>query len=251
MNWLAELTREKIEKGPLPLKELLENSLYYPSSGFDGGVVKDCNTVGSDHQITSLISCDYGVGEQAFLDQRDSFLGYACIGNRRVFLNELLPSTWNPSFPPNFNKRYYTQYKDTWSPFVQWAVFERLPSRDRPHGPDRFSLLYLGGEGVATYQALYWSNKQRPKALAIIQPGHAFGLNWTNYTEQASPLHWVVKNNPAGVPSMIYYGGYGRNYSDFSWSEYLAQRKISPYYYPEHGTVMVYKLNDSSKGLQV
>jgi hypothetical protein len=251
MNWLAELTREKIEKGPLPLKELLENSLYYPSSGFDGGVVKDCNTVGSDHQITSFIYCDYAVGEQAFLDQRDSFLGYACIGNRRVFLNELLSSTWIPSLPPTLNRKEYSQYKDTWNPFVQWAVFERQVSRDRNHGPDRFSLLYLGGEGVASYQALYWGNKQRPKALAIIQPGHAFGLNWTDYTEQGSPLHWVVKNNPAGAPTILYYGGYGRNYSDFSWSEYSPQRKISPYYYPEYGSVTVYELNGPSKGLQV
>ena len=51
MNWLAELTREKIEKGPLPLKEPLKNSLYYPSAGFDGGVVKDCNTIGAEHQM--------------------------------------------------------------------------------------------------------------------------------------------------------------------------------------------------------
>lgn len=243
MNWLAELTQEKIEKGPLPLKELLESSLYYPSAGFDGGVIKDCNTIGSEHQITSFIYCDYAVGEQAVMDQRDSFLGYACMGSRRVSLNELVPQTWFPTSPPKFNRNEYTQYKDTWSPFVQWTVYERLPSKDRSYGPDRFSLLYVGGEGVATYQALYWSNKQCPKALAIIQPGHAFGNNWTDFTEQSGPLHWVVTNNPAGVPPIIYYGGAEVDYTDFPWREYIAQRKISPYYYERQGTVMVYKLN--------
>ncbi len=243
MNWLAELTAETIEHGPLPLKQLLENSLYYPSAGFDGGVIKDCNTIGSENQITSFIYCDYAVGEQAFLDQRDSFLGYACMGSRRVSLNELVPHTWSPVSPPKFNLNEYTQYQDSWSPFVQWAVYERLPSKDRSYGPDRFSLLYVGGEGVASYQALYWSNKQRPKALAIIQPGHAFGLNWTDFTQKSGPLHWVVTNNPDGVPPIVYYGGAGVDYTDFPWREYIAQRKISPYYYERQGTVMVYKLN--------
>lgn len=241
MNWLADLTQEKIEKGPLPLKKLLENSLYYPSAGFDGGVIKDCNTIGRENQITSFIYCDYAVGEQAFLEQKDSFIGYACMGSRRVALNELVSSSWIPSLPPNIEVSAYTQFKDTWSPFVQWTVYERLPTKDRSHGPDRFSLLYLGGEGVASYQALYWSNQQRPKALAIIQPGHAFGLNWTDFTDQGGPLNWVVRNNPAGVPLIIYYGGYGVDYSEFSWKGYLAQRKISPYYQQERGTVMLYK----------
>jgi len=241
MSWLAELTQETIEQGALPLKQLLENSLYYPSAGFDGGVIKDCNTIGKENQIISFIYCDYGVGEQAFLEQKDSFFGYAPMGSRRVALHELLSSPWTPSLPPNFDRNAYTQYEDIWSPLVQCTVYERLPSKDRSYGPDRFSLLYVGGEGVATYQALYWNNKQRPKALAIIQPGHAFGLNWTDFTQQEGPLYWVVNTNPAGVPPIIYYGGVGVDYTNLSWKRYIHQRKISPYYYPNKGTVMVYR----------
>jgi hypothetical protein len=31
--------------------------------------------------------------------------------------------------------------------------------RDKRLQPERFSLLYIGGEGVATYQALYWTHR--------------------------------------------------------------------------------------------
>jgi hypothetical protein len=128
-----------------------------------------------------------------------------------------------------------------WRPFMQWVVYERDACRDESHGLKRFSLLYIGGEGVATYQALYWSNRQRPKAMAIIQPGTGFGLNWTDFREQGNPLNWVVKNNPAGTPDLIYYGGYNRAYDDFSWEEYEPERKIIPYYNEGRGEVQILK----------
>jgi hypothetical protein len=54
--------------------------------------------------------------------------------------------------------------------FALWAVLERTPEFDLNHGPDRFSLLYFGAEGVATYRALYRSNRATPAAAAVIQP---------------------------------------------------------------------------------
>jgi hypothetical protein len=102
-------------------------------------------------------------------------------------------------------------------------------------------LLYIGGEGVATYQALYWSNKTAPKALAIIQPGTGFGLNWTDFREQGAPLNWVVCNNPAGQqPDILYYGGIGKNYAHFDWDGYQRFRIIQDYY-GEGGEVGVWQ----------
>src|SRR5674476_982995 len=53
------------------------------------------------------------------------------------------------------------------------AVYERLEKFDDNFGPLKFSLLYIGGEGVATFQALYWAKKKTAKAVAIIQYGKA------------------------------------------------------------------------------
>lgn len=48
MNWRVYITQEEIKTGVFPLKDLLQNSFYYPSCGFDGSIVKDCNTIGRD-----------------------------------------------------------------------------------------------------------------------------------------------------------------------------------------------------------
>jgi hypothetical protein len=44
------------------------------------------------------------------------------------------------------------------------------------HGPARFSLLFVGGEEVATYQALYWGNKVTATTIAIVQLGTGLAM---------------------------------------------------------------------------
>ena len=39
-SWLKELTPESMVNDPLPLTDLLENSLYYPSAGSDGTPIR-------------------------------------------------------------------------------------------------------------------------------------------------------------------------------------------------------------------
>ena len=57
---------------------------------------------------------------------------------------------------------------------------ERDDDFGEDHGPERFSLLYVRGEGVATFAGLYAANKVSPKALAIIQPGQVLRPVSTN-----------------------------------------------------------------------
>lgn len=56
-------------------------------------------------------------------------------------------------------------------PFCHWFIMEREKDFDETHGPERFSLLYICGEGVATYLQLYNANNIVPIAIAVIQPG--------------------------------------------------------------------------------
>lgn len=240
MSWLDDITQEQIEKCKFPIKEVLQNSFYYPSCGFDGGIVKDCNTLGRDFGINSFIYCDYATGEKAFRKEQNTFLGYHILGSRSVTHLELIPNGWQPQFPPKFNLEEYQRYRDTWKPFINWVVYERDDNRDDNHGQKRFSLLYLGGEGIATYQALYWSNRTSPKAFAIIQSGEGFGFNWTDFRKKDGELAWVVNNNPFGHPEIIYYGGAGSDYADSLWDVYLKDRIIKLYYKNE-GEVVVAK----------
>jgi hypothetical protein len=239
MSFLDNITKEQIEHEELPLAELLQNSLYYPSSGFDGGVVKDCNTLSRNLKIVSFVYCDYASGEEAFRENQERFLGYKVLGSRSVSHAELIPNGWRPNLPPNFDLRDYQRYKDSWKQFITWTVYERVNNRGDEHGPERFSLLYIGGEGVATYQALYWTNNAYATAIAIIQPGTGFGLNWTDFRDRNGALAWVINNNPAGQPNIIYYGGYGSGYTDFNWEGFAEIRTISPYYRQTGGEVRI------------
>ena len=241
MNWLETLSIAEIGNGKFPIQNVLDHSLYYPSCEFDGGVVKDCNTLGRDFGIVSFVYCDYAVGKHSFNRMQDTFVGYHVLHSRDITPSELTPNRWHPQVPPNFNRRAYEHWKNEWKPFCKWTVYERDNLRGPDHGPKRFSLLYIGGEGVATYQALYWSNQTAPKALAIIQPGTGFGLNWTDFREQGAPLNWVVCNNPAGQqPDILYYGGIGKNYAHFDWDGYQRFRIIHDNY-GEGGEVGVWR----------
>ncbi|MCK9204528.1 MAG: hypothetical protein M0P58_08875 [Bacteroidales bacterium] len=229
---MEKLTKTDIVNGPFPLTNLLNNSLYYPACGFDGNIIRRYSK-----KIQSFIFCDYATGEDAFMCHLHDFPGYDVFGNRSLKQDELIPNGWQMQIPPHFNIEEYEKYKDILKkPFAHWAVYERLATFDDNHGPKRFSLIYIGGEGVATYQALYWSNKKTAKVLAIIQPGTGFGFNWTDFRSKEGPLAWVVLNNKYGTPDAIIYGGMsgypGQNegcYEDFTWEQYRKTETIMPY----------------------
>jgi len=81
------------------------------------------------------------------------------------------------------------------------------------HGPVRFSLLFICSDGVDTFQALYVANRVAPKVVTVIQPGHAFGHNWTDFTDSEKVFARVVLANPAGQPDKVLYGGIGNDWT--------------------------------------
>lgn len=223
---LEHITKSEIESGKLPLMELLENSFYYPCSEFDGGVVKH-----NSREIQSFIYCDYAISEEDLISHLTEFFGYRVLGHRSVSKEELIPSGWKMQIPPDVNIEEYYRYQNSFKPpFAHWIVYERLENFDDSHGSKRFSLLYIGGEGVATYQALYWSNKKTAKALGIIQPGTGFGLNWTDFRKEDGALGWVVLKNSYGTPEIIFYGGMGNGEYALNWTNYQYAGEILPYY---------------------
>ena len=226
MELLNRITKSQFEEA-VPIKELLENSIYYPASEFDGGVVKHFSK-----EVQSFIYCDYATGEDELNNVINKFYGYKLLFERNVKESELTPNGWTQIKPPMVNEESYFKYKEFFKkPFCRWSIYEREDDLDDDHGAKRFSVLYIGGEGVATYNALYYSNKTTAKILAIIQPGTGFGFNWTDFRDPDDALGYTVLNNPNGVPDMIVYGGYGKDYNDLKWRGYTKTRTIKKYYY--------------------
>ena len=230
LDILNELTPETIVQGEFPVRALLYNSVYYPASEFDGGVIRDCNVNRKDWNVLSFVYVDYMATERR-LAETDMPRGYRILGERRLTEADLVPNGWVPQLPPDFDmERYQDRIRRFASkhPFATWMVFERLPGFGEDHGPKRFSLLFLCADGVATYQALYWTHGLCPRAIAIIQPG-GFGGNWTDFFKKDAPLYWTVSHNPAGMPEYVYCGFWARSATDandtpefdnLDWPEY-------------------------------
>ena len=243
---LLALTQEDVLNGDLPLDEILQNSLYYPSSWFDGGVVKYCNENFRDKDINSFVYCDYAPEEDDLVGRVEGgFRGYHVFAHRTVVATEigaeeLLPIDFEMN-PEEERLFYETFHPAPQNGYCHWFVMERDEEFGEDHGPQRFSLLYVRGEGVATYVGLYLNRNVSPRVVAIIQPGHGFGGNWTNFEDTDSCLYRLMKASGAGMPEYIFNGGIGNSYADLGWPEYEFVEQISGYYYPGYGSMAIYR----------
>lgn len=229
-EWLAKINLpepEALEACAFPLRDALEHSLYYPAAGFDGRPVQFLGGF-----IHSFFYVDYGKQELDLEEvvQRHGFLGYHVTGRKQLSEGDLAPNGWSLVIPPPCTDDMHRlkQMREMGfvkKPFAVWYVFDREPNRGEDHGRERFSFVYICGDGVATYQALYWPNKIAPEVLAIIQPGTGFGSNYTDFRDPNGCLAWtVLKGNGEHVPEYLVYGGLLLDYTQACW----------PDAYPEH-----------------
>ncbi|MBI1338459.1 MAG: hypothetical protein GC164_16070 [Phycisphaera sp.] len=216
------LDETDFDSKPVPVKSLLAGSVYYPAAGRDGDPVRFLG-----QRFQSFVYVDYGIRRddvlQSLNDPHQGFRGYQVTCVRDLKPEDLVPHGWQPSITPDEVQR--AKAPPTWwikQPFAIWALLDRRDEFGDEHGPGRFSLLYIGGDGVATYQALYHGNKVAPAVVCIIQPGTGFGGNWTNFCDPEGILARSVMKNPAGSPGHLLYDGWGsrEDYRQPCWPKY-------------------------------
>ena len=205
-TWLSYIDQEHFSAIKFPILELLKNSLYYPSSGFDGDPIK--HLYGNIH---SFVYVDYGKSsEELELDiNKYGFIGFRKIAERAIYEKELAPLGWSAPKLEVKDGDFSVCLGNRKRFFCRWFVFERKEQITPDSVPQRFSLLYICQDGCIAYKTLFNENSIAPKAIAIIQPGHAFGLNWTDFTDSTSMLYRTVHENSAGSPKLLLSGGYG------------------------------------------
>ncbi|MBA7580284.1 hypothetical protein ES708_22175 [subsurface metagenome] len=93
------------------------------------------------------------------------------------------------------------------SPFALWAVYE-LDTQNPSGKINRFSILHIGGEACATFDAIYIGNKINPLAVVILNPGEGYGDNWTIFRDPAYQFYklieYNVQNNNQNFPRYLF-----------------------------------------------
>ena len=183
----------------LPVAELLQGSVYYPASAIDGRPVK--YLAGFSH---SFVYADCNISQDALTRNLDTFKGYRRYHSRSVTREELCFKSFQPILPERTDGDPQRQHiQADFSPYALWAIYDRLPEFDEEHGPERFSLLFVGGDGVATFQSLYYSNQCTPSVIALIRCD-AFTGNWTQFFDPKTILARSVMQNPYGTPDYMF-----------------------------------------------
>jgi hypothetical protein len=152
--------------------------VYYPGSGTDGQPVQ---LFGSTHSAHSFVYADYGLTkaavEAALEHPKHRFLGYHTLASLDLTEFDLLPDGWIPHITYPAEVALFAGA----SPFIFLVVLERDPEFDDNHGPRRLAILFLGADGIATYDALFCQEGRKSTPFAVVLQDHGFGMNWNKF----------------------------------------------------------------------
>ncbi len=191
------------------MEEILRDSVYYPACYKDGRPIKFCNTIWRDRMgVNSFVYCDYLLSEGELLRQLGTVRGYHTLAHRSLSRDEYVPENWELKLQSGSRENYRDHFSlGGYAPFAHWAVFERDSDKGEEHGPKRFSLLYVGGEGLATFQQLYCHHHISPRMICFIQCW-GFAGNWTNFTAANGDFALTLRRQPECIPDYFCVGSY-------------------------------------------
>lgn len=211
---------DKVPLEHFPVRSFLAESAYYPAAGTDFWPV-----LALADRCHTFVWADYCVSAEEAVEALHQLHPSEL---RDVTQEALLDGRcWRPSYRPRCDRGFpYAR------PFALLARF-RVGSEDGRRYAGRISqffpdtedlipreveLLFVGGEGVATYQALYCTQGVAPKVLTILRPGTGFGFNWTDFRAAGDALENAVRDNPGGLPEGLLRDA-GERLMGYHWPE--------------------------------
>jgi hypothetical protein len=195
-EWLASLTSVK----DFPIEQVLSDSVFYPASNNDYYPIYAYS--GFSY---SFVYVDPHIKKQP---ENQTLRGYDLAMSREVLREELCNKPYKALLPTvsdgNLKKLREMSHLPDWAgnqgkPFALWQIYERK-ERFNWGDPERISVLRITGEGIAAYQALYYSNQVKPLLL--------FNLcctccTWSIFEERNGFFNRVVLASPAGHPDYM------------------------------------------------
>ena len=240
MKNIDKITQENFNES-FNIEDILTDSVFYPASGIDGKDI-ECRSIISN----SFVHVDYSTPKEVIkqgMQHHFQRLGYDLIGFKHVSELELTP---NGFVPQNFRLNSHEQerlqsesIRDSFNsknfiPFAFWAVYELKSNKTGSIAGkrNRFSLLHIGGEACATFEAVYIGNKINPLVISIINSSKGSGDNWTIFTNPEFRLYQNLvhnhKINNAEMPKWLLTNMGSSETEPCFWPEYnFADRRFS------------------------
>ena len=175
--------------------------LYYPGSATDGHPI---SVFGKAHAVHCFVYADSGFSKAELERQltnpadHEHPMGYSLLSLVDVAERELTPRGWTPhaTLTPD-SDRHFATTRPPEGPFAIFAVLERNPDRNDDHGPTRLAILHIGGDGYATFDALFCQKNSR-LPYAILLQDHGFGGNWNRDGFGSDSLLWRLAQQKGG-----------------------------------------------------
>ena len=195
-DWLNKLNSAT----DLPLTQLLAESVYYPAS------IDDYYPIYAYSGFSySFVYVDPHIHKQP---EYQKLRGYQLVYSREVAREELCNKPYVALFPTpkdgNLEKLAEMSHLPDWAgndgkPFALWQIYERIQTFNWGD-PERISVLRITGEGIATYQALYYSNFVKPLLLFNMC---CTCCTWSIFEKRGGFFNKTVLANPAGIPNYM------------------------------------------------
>lgn len=164
-------------------KFFAEKTVFYPGSGCDGHPVA---LFGGSHAAHSFIYADYGISAKSIIeglnDSARGFHGYDLFEVLELQERDIVPNGWRPTLAyENLKHRIKGMNRFAIEKFAFLAVLERKDKFDEKHGPERLAILFLGADGIASYDAIYCQPNSFESPFAILIEDHGFGGNYDSF----------------------------------------------------------------------
>jgi len=155
---------------------------FYPGAGNDGHIVR---LLGSTHSTHCFVYVDYGVTQETHEAEMQhavrGFRGYHSLAQLQLQQNDLVPHGWAPHIQDHdLPQGGAHKIPATVQPYGFLQILERDQDLTDEHGAHRLAILFLGADGIASYDALFCQANATSPFAALIQD-HGFGGNYNHF----------------------------------------------------------------------
>jgi hypothetical protein len=189
------------------MKPYLHNAIFYPCSGLDGFSFRLANLIKPELNIKNHILVDFSISEIDFLDQCYNILGYKIKKSTKLNQQDLSPKGWKPEMPPMLDIQRYNQAiqecQANKNLFAYLIEFKRETEFSTEHGPEEMNVIFIKGEAIATYQALFQNWEFNPRFILFKSAGWGWGMGYEDFRDAGNSLEWIIGANPFSKDSIL------------------------------------------------